>query len=101
MPADPDEHFGTVAAQLDAAFGYVAAQVPLSAGVQLDTDGRPHLGALEALAVPASLTELRAVTQAMLPPGGSSRAVVGGPRLDWVPRRVHPHLPKRGLDGGD
>nr|BBG20802.1 transposase [Streptomyces fradiae]BBG20806.1 transposase [Streptomyces fradiae] len=67
LPGEADGHLAARAALLDGTYREVAARVPDSAQIVFDDDGRLHFAALEPEPEPASLLELRAAVNAMLP----------------------------------
>ncbi|WSC31992.1 Tn3 family transposase [Streptomyces sp. NBC_01768] len=67
LPAAADEHLTARAALLDGTYREVAGRVPDNAQIVFDDDGRLHFAALEPEPEPASLLELRAAVNAMLP----------------------------------
>lgn len=67
LPEDPDQHLEDLASLLDETYRGVAAELPESATVSIDAEGRLHLGKLEAEPDPPSLVALRELTGRMLP----------------------------------
>jgi TnpA family transposase len=67
LPEDAGEHLAGRAALLDGTYREVASRVPANAQIVFDDDGRLHFAALEPEPEPASLLELRAQVNAMLP----------------------------------
>ncbi|OWA24312.1 Tn3 family transposase [Streptomyces sp. CS057] len=67
LPAGAGEHLSVRAALLDGTYREVAGRLPDNAQVAFDDDGRLHFAALEPEPEPASLLDLRAAVNAMLP----------------------------------
>ncbi|GAA4973893.1 Tn3-like element Tn3 family transposase [Yinghuangia aomiensis] len=67
LPASPGAHLEARAALLDGTYREVAARVPKGAQITFDDAGRLHFAALEPEPEPASLLDLRAAVNAMLP----------------------------------
>ncbi|MFD8888873.1 Tn3 family transposase, partial [Streptomyces erythrochromogenes] len=67
LPAAADEHLAARAALLDGIYREVAVRLPDNAQIVFDDDGRLHFAALEPEPEPASLLDLRAAVNAMLP----------------------------------
>lgn len=67
LPGEAGAHLAARAALLDGTYREVAARVPDNAQIAFDDDGRLHFAALEPEPEPASLLELRAAVNAMLP----------------------------------
>ncbi|MEU4359422.1 Tn3 family transposase [Streptomyces virginiae] len=67
LPGEAGGHLAARAALLDGTYREVAARVPDNAQIVFDDDGRLHFAALEPEPEPASLLELRAAVNAMLP----------------------------------
>jgi hypothetical protein len=65
--ADAAEHLAARAALLDGTYREVAARIPANAQITADSDDRLHFAAVEPEAEPASLLQLRAAVNAMLP----------------------------------
>lgn len=66
LPAAADEHLAARAALLDGTYREVSGRLPDNAQIVFD-DGRLHFAALEPEPEPASLLDLRAAVNAMLP----------------------------------
>ncbi|MEV6332663.1 Tn3 family transposase [Streptomyces sp. NPDC051909] len=67
LPEDAGEHLAARAELLDGTYREVASRVPANAQIVFDDDGRLHFAALEPEPEPASLLELRAQVNSMLP----------------------------------
>ncbi len=67
LPGEADAHLAARAALLDGTYREVAGRVPDNAQIVFDDDGRLHFAALEPEPEPASLLDLRAAVNAMLP----------------------------------
>ena len=67
LPEGAGEHLAARAALLDGTYREVAGRLPDNAQISFDDDGRLHFAALEPEPEPASLLELRAAVNAMLP----------------------------------
>ncbi|MFF8653793.1 Tn3 family transposase [Streptomyces huasconensis] len=67
LPGEAGAHLAARAALLDGTYREVAARVPDNAQIVFDDNGRLHFAALEPESEPASLLELRAAVNAMLP----------------------------------
>ncbi|WP_432167823.1 Tn3 family transposase, partial [Streptomyces sp. bgisy031] len=67
LPGEPGEHLAARAALLDGTYREVAERVPANSQIVFEDDGRLHFAALEPEPEPASLLELRAAVNAMLP----------------------------------
>nr|WSX76815.1 Tn3 family transposase [Streptomyces sp. NBC_00899] len=67
LPGEAGGHLAARAALLDGTYREIAARVPDNAQIVFDDDGRLHFAALEPEPEPASLLELRAAVNAMLP----------------------------------
>jgi hypothetical protein len=67
LPAGAGEHMAARAALLDGTYREVAGRLPDNAQIVFDGDGRLHFAALEPEPEPASLLDLRAAVNAMLP----------------------------------
>ncbi|MEE1766737.1 Tn3 family transposase [Streptomyces sp. JV185] len=67
LPAAADEHLAARAALLHNTYREVAGRLPDNAQIVFDDDGRLHFAALEPEPEPASLLDLRAAVNAMLP----------------------------------
>ncbi|MFH8642302.1 Tn3 family transposase [Streptomyces goshikiensis] len=67
LPAGAGEHLAARSALLDGTYREVAGRVPDNAQIVFDDDGRLHFAALEPEPEPASLLDLRAAVNAMLP----------------------------------
>ncbi|MFJ7784553.1 DDE transposase [Streptomyces albidoflavus] len=67
LPGEAGGHLRARAALLDGTYREVAARVPDNAQIVFDDDGRLHFAALEPEPEPASLLDLRAAVNAMLP----------------------------------
>ncbi|WSK00247.1 hypothetical protein OG395_48845 [Streptomyces sp. NBC_01320] len=67
LPGEAGGHLAARAALLDGTYREVAARVPDNAQIVFDDDGRLHFAALEPEPEPASLLDLRAAVNAMLP----------------------------------
>lgn len=67
LPGEAGGHLAARAALLDGTYREVAARVPDNAQIVFDDDGHLHFAALEPEPEPASLLELRAAVNAMLP----------------------------------
>ncbi len=67
IPAEPDELLAGVAGDLDTAWRHVAGRLDANTEVSVDDDGRLHVGTLDAVPDPPSLTDLRRRCEAMLP----------------------------------
>lgn len=67
LPAGAGEHLAARAALLDGTYREVAGRVPDNAQIVFGDDGRLHFAALEPEPEPASLLDLRAAVNAMLP----------------------------------
>ncbi len=67
LPGEAGAHLAARAALLDGTYREVAARVPDNAQIVFDDDGRLHFAALEPEPEPASLLNLRAAVNAMLP----------------------------------
>lgn len=67
LPEGANEHLAARAALLDGTYREVASRLPANAQITFDEDGRLHFAALEPELEPASLLELRAAVNAMLP----------------------------------
>ena len=67
LSEDPGPHLAERARLLDETYRQVAGRLGENTSVTFDSDGRLHVGALTAEPDPASLVELRAVTERMLP----------------------------------
>ncbi|MFD7623526.1 Tn3 family transposase [Streptomyces sp. NPDC059802] len=67
LPAGASEHLTARAALLDGTYREVAGRLPDNAQIVFDDDGRLHFAALESEPEPASLLDLRAAVNAMLP----------------------------------
>jgi TnpA family transposase len=67
LPGEPGEHLAARAALLDGTYREVAGRVPANSQIVFDDNGRPHFAALEPEPEPASLLELQAAVNAMLP----------------------------------
>nr|WP_223772481.1 Tn3 family transposase [Streptomyces sp. 135] len=67
LPEEAGGHLQARAALLDGTYREVAARVPDNAQIVFDDDGRLHFAALEPEPEPASLLDLRAAVNAMLP----------------------------------
>ncbi|MFE2195523.1 Tn3 family transposase [Streptomyces olivaceus] len=67
LPGEAGAHLAARAALLDGTYREVAARVPDNAQIVFDDDGRLHFAALEPEPEPASLLDLRAAVNAMLP----------------------------------
>ncbi|MEU1216374.1 Tn3 family transposase [Streptomyces sp. NPDC005790] len=67
LPEGADEHLAARAALLDGTYREVAGRLPDNAQISFDDDGRLHFAALEPEPEPASLLDLRAAVNAMLP----------------------------------
>lgn len=67
LPGEAGAHLVARAALLDGTYREVAARVPDNAQIVFDDDGRLHFAALEPEPEPASLLDLRAAVNAMLP----------------------------------
>ncbi|MET7503281.1 Tn3 family transposase [Streptomyces microflavus] len=67
LPAGAGEHLAARAALLDGMYREVAGRVPDNAQIVFGDDGRLHFAALEPEPEPASLLDLRAAVNAMLP----------------------------------
>jgi hypothetical protein len=66
LPAEPGEHLGGLARELDEAYRGVAARFAANEAATVE-DGHVHLGKLAAQGDPASLVELRTLVDAMVP----------------------------------
>lgn len=66
LPEDPDELLGGCSEQLDAKWRHMAARAA-AGDITVDGEGRLHAAALEAVAAPATLLELRDQCRAMMP----------------------------------
>jgi hypothetical protein len=67
LPEDPGELLGRHAALLDATYRGVAARFDANEAVSLDANGRVHMARLRAEREPASLLDLRARVEGMMP----------------------------------
>lgn len=67
LPGEAGKHLAARAVLLDGTYREVAGRVPDNAQIVFDDDGRLHFAALEPEPEPASLLELRAAVNAMLP----------------------------------
>jgi hypothetical protein len=67
LPEGASEHLTARAALLDGTYREVAGRLPDNAQIVFDDDGRLHFAALEPEPEPASLLDLRAAVNAMLP----------------------------------
>ncbi|MEU6651974.1 Tn3 family transposase [Streptomyces sp. NPDC046900] len=67
LPGEAGEHLAARAALLDGTYREVAGRLPDNAQIVFDDDGRLHFAALEPEPEPASLLDLRAAVNAMLP----------------------------------
>ncbi|MFI5774981.1 Tn3 family transposase [Streptomyces sp. NPDC051658] len=67
LPEGPGEHLAARAALLDGTYREVAGRLPDNAQISFDDGGRLHFAALEPEPEPASLLDLRAAVNAMLP----------------------------------
>jgi TnpA family transposase len=67
LPEGAGEHLAARAALLDGTYREVAGRLPDNAQITFDDDGRLHFAALEPEPEPASLLDLRAAVNAMLP----------------------------------
>ncbi len=67
LPGEAGGHLAARAALLHGTYREVAARVPDNAQIVFDDDGRLHFAALEPEPEPASLLDLRAAVNAMLP----------------------------------
>ncbi|MFC9856319.1 MULTISPECIES: Tn3 family transposase [unclassified Streptomyces] len=67
LPGEAGGYLAARAALLDGTYREVAARVPANAQIVFDGDGRLHFAALEPEPEPASLLELRAAVNVMLP----------------------------------
>ncbi|GAB2804601.1 Tn3-like element Tn3 family transposase [Streptomyces chlorus] len=67
LPAGAGEHLTARAALLDGTYREVAGRLPDNTQIVFDDDGRLHFAALEPEPEPASLLDLRAAVNAMLP----------------------------------
>ncbi|MFE1029715.1 Tn3 family transposase [Streptomyces sp. NPDC058818] len=67
LAAGASEHLTARAALLDGTYREVAGRLPDNAQIAFDDDGRLHFAALEPEPEPASLLDLRAAVNAMLP----------------------------------
>lgn len=67
LPAGASEHLTARAALLDGTYREVTGRLPDNAQIVFDDDGRLHFAALEPEPEPASLLDLRAAVNAMLP----------------------------------
>nr|WP_026219167.1 Tn3 family transposase [Embleya scabrispora] len=67
LPGEPGGHLTARAALLDGTYREVAARLPDNAQITVDDAGRLHFAALEPEPEPASLLDLRAAVNAMLP----------------------------------
>ncbi|NEA59636.1 Tn3 family transposase [Streptomyces sp. SID13666] len=67
LPDGAGEHLAARAALLDGTYREVAGRLPANAQITFDDDGRLHFAALEPELEPASLVDLRAAVNAMLP----------------------------------
>ncbi|NUP42672.1 MAG: Tn3 family transposase [Streptomyces sp.] len=67
LPGEAGAHLAARAALLDGTYREVAGRVPDNAQIVFDDDGRLHFAALEPEPEPASLLDLRAAVNAMLP----------------------------------
>ncbi|GGV00538.1 transposase [Streptomyces albospinus] len=67
LPEAAGEHLAARAALLDGTYREVASRLPANAQIVFDDGGRLHFAALEPEPEPASLLELRAAVNAMLP----------------------------------
>ncbi len=66
LPEHPGELLAGWSAELGATWQYMAALVQ-AGDINVDTDGRLHAAALEAIAEPASLRDLRNTARKMMP----------------------------------
>ncbi len=66
LPEQPDELFAGCETELDATWRYMAARAQ-AGDIRLDTHGRLHAAAVEAVAEPATLKDLRSRCQALIP----------------------------------
>jgi hypothetical protein len=92
LPAEPGEHLGRLAQELDDAYRGVAARLGANEPATAK-DGRVHLQRLVAQDEPASLVELRRTVDAMvprvdLPDLGSWRSTAG--QATWAPTPISP-----------
>ncbi|MDQ2897459.1 MAG: Tn3 family transposase, partial [Actinomycetota bacterium] len=86
LPENPDAWLAARARDLDLAWRQVASGIDTNAEVTIDADGRLHATAVDAIAEPASLIDLRRRGEAMIP-----RVDVGELILEvmsWDPRFV-------------
>ncbi|GBQ00232.1 transposase [Streptomyces spongiicola] len=67
LPGEAGEHLAARAALLDGTYREVGGRLPDNAQIVFDDDGRLHFAALEPEPEPASLLDLRAAVNAMLP----------------------------------
>ncbi|MFI9824565.1 Tn3 family transposase [Streptomyces sp. NPDC052013] len=67
LPGEAGEHLAARAGLLDGTYREVAGRLPDNAQIVFDDDGRLHFAALEPEPEPASLLDLRAAVNAMLP----------------------------------
>lgn len=94
LPEDPAERLAQLAGDLDAGLHDVAGRLDSDVRATIDEQGRLHAAALDALDEPASLVDLRKLTQAMMPWVDIEELVLEV--MSWLPELVEAFTPVSG-----
>ena len=94
LPEDPAERLAQLADDLDAGLHDVAGRLDSDVRATIDEQGRLHAAALDALDEPASLVDLRKLTQAMMPRVDIEELVLEV--MSWLPELVEAFTPVSG-----